>query len=37
MLSHSQFTLTAYGYTDQERDGAAVAELGEVLGAAFGT
>ena len=31
------FTLAAYGYTDQERDRAAAAVLGNVLGAAFGT
>tara|TARA_Y100000590_G_scaffold33704_1_gene36947 strand:+ start:214 stop:420 length:207 start_codon:yes stop_codon:yes gene_type:complete len=31
------FTLNAYGYTEQERDRAAAAVLGEVLGAAFGT
>ncbi len=31
------FTLNAYGYTDQERDRAAAAVLGEVLGAGFGT
>jgi integrase len=31
------FTLAAYGYTDQDRDRAAAAVLGNVLGAAFGT